>query len=166
MASSLLRLACTTSLRPATFRFSSPLVSIVQTRLLQSAAPQLERYFTESHEWVDVQGSIATVGITDYAQKALGDIVYVDLPESGLELDTEDEFGSIESVKAASELIAPCNGTVTEVNEELSDSPGLVNESPEDKGWIIKLELSSDDGFGMLMSREQYEKFLQETRED
>eukprot|EP00043_Microstomoeca_roanoka_P012921 m.125669 g.125669 ORF g.125669 m.125669 type:complete len:168 (+) comp15626_c4_seq1:175-678(+) len=160
-----LRAAARISLRsPARLQMVS--APVAAARSFSSSLPVWDRYFTESHEWLDVQGNIATVGITNYAQEALGDIVYVDLPEVGAEFDKEEEFGSIESVKAASELYAPCNGTVTAVNEQLQDSPGLVNESAEQDGWIIKLEVTSPEQLDALMNEQQYQDFLKASRDN
>lgn len=99
---------------------------------------------------------MATVGITDFAQAALGDIVFVDLPELGDEFEAKDSFGSVESVKAASDVYAPVGGKVLEVNEALTDEPGLVNQSPEDDAWFIKLEVADDSDLGELMNADQY----------
>ncbi|KAK6533394.1 hypothetical protein TWF694_002340 [Orbilia ellipsospora] len=128
--------------------------AIIPTRVLNSplsrrqfsktAVPfELVRRYTKDHEWVEVdtETKIATMGITDHAQKALGEIVYVDLPEIGLEVDQDGSLGSVESVKAASDILSPVSGTVTEVNEALRDAPKIVNDSPEDDGWVAKLDV-------------------------
>lgn len=116
------------------------------------------RRYTESHEWVSLSdnGEEATVGITDYAQNALGDIVYVELPDVGEELDVEDEFGAIESVKAASELYSPVSGTVAAVNEALNDKPGLINTQPDTDGWIVRIAVASKADFENLLDEEAY----------
>eukprot|EP01083_Nonionella_stella_P028690 79045_1 len=98
-------------------------------------------YFTPAHEYASVDGKVATCGITDFAQAALGDIVFVDLPEVGDEFEKGESIGSVESVKAASDVYAPVSGTVVEINEVLSDEPGVVNDSPEKSGWFIKIEM-------------------------
>eukprot|EP00591_Stephanopyxis_turris_P010220 CAMPEP_0195515152 /NCGR_PEP_ID=MMETSP0794_2-20130614/6325_1 /TAXON_ID=515487 /ORGANISM="Stephanopyxis turris, Strain CCMP 815" /LENGTH=163 /DNA_ID=CAMNT_0040643535 /DNA_START=101 /DNA_END=592 /DNA_ORIENTATION=+ len=113
-------------------------------------------YFTPAHEYVTVDGNIGTCGITDFAQSALGDIVYVDLPEVGDEFEKGDSFGSVESVKAASDVYAPVSGTVVEVNETLSDEPETVNAKAETDAWFIKIELSSPDETGDLMGADAY----------
>lgn len=100
-----------------------------------------ERRYSETHEWVTVDGSVATVGITDFAQAQLGDVVFLELPRLGQQLTAGDSFGAIESVKAASDLYAPVAGTVLEVNESLANSPELVNKEPFGQGWLIKLEI-------------------------
>lgn len=111
-----------------------------------------------AHEYCKVDGKVATIGITDFAQAALGDIVFVDLPELGDEFDAKDSFGSVESVKAASDVYAPISGKVLEVNESLVDEPGLVNTSAEDEAWFIKLEVGDDSEseLGELMNADQY----------
>ena len=100
--------------------------------------PDLLNY-TKNHEWLDIDGSIVTVGITDYAQKSLGDIVFIELPEIGMIVDVDETLGNIESVKAVSELFCPIPGEVIEVNKDLEETPELINESPYDDGWIVKL---------------------------
>ena len=119
----------------------------------------MSTYYTTAHEYCKVEGNVATVGITDFAQAALGDIVYVDLPEPGDHFDAKDPFGSVESVKAASDVYAPIAGKVLEVNEALVDDPGMVNTHAEDDAWFIKMEIT-DDGKDLdsLMNAEQYKK--------
>ncbi len=109
-----------------------------------------------AHEYCKIDGKIATIGITDFAQAALGDIVFVDLPTPGDTFSAKDSFGSVESVKAASDVYAPVSGKVLEVNESLSDEPGLVNSSAEDDAWFVKLELSDESELGEVMNPEQY----------
>ena len=109
-----------------------------------------ERYYTETHEWVTVQDSLATLGITDYAQAQLGDVVFLELPRVGKLLEAGDSFGVVESVKAASDLYSPVAGTVTEVNESLNATPELVNRDPYGEGWLIKVHLNGDLGEGLL----------------
>ncbi|KAK1384755.1 Glycine cleavage system H protein [Heracleum sosnowskyi] len=118
--------------------------------------------YADSHEWVKVEGSSATVGITDHAQDHLGDVVYVELPEIGTAVTQGDSFGAVESVKATSDINSPVSGKVVEVNEELNDSPALVNSSPYEKGWIIKVELSKNDELKSLMDSDSYSKFCDE----
>jgi len=112
----------------------------------------------QAHEYCKVDGNIATIGITDFAQAALGDIVFVDLPEPGDDFEAKDSFGSVESVKAASDVYAPVSGKVTEINENLSDEPGLVNTSAESDAWFIKLEMSDESELDGLMNAEQYKE--------
>lgn len=118
--------------------------------------------YSKSHEWVKIDGDVATIGITDYAQKELGEIVFVDLPETGQIFDTGDEFGTIESVKAVSELYMPVAGEVMEQNPHLKDEPGAVNEDPHGEGWLLKLKVGSNSDWLELMSAEDYEKYLEE----
>ena len=119
-----------------------------------------ENLYTREHEWVRIEGKKAEVGITDHAQKALGDIVFVDLPEIDDEIDSGDEFGSVESVKAVSSLFMPVTGRITAVNTELKDSPELINEECYDDGWMIRVELIKPDESADLLSAEEYEEFL------
>lgn len=116
--------------------------------------------YAESHEWVSVDGDIATIGISDYAQHALGDIVYVDMPEEGDEMEAGEVFGAVESVKAASDLICPVSGDVVEVNEALEDSPELINKDAFDT-WIIKVRMSNPDEVNALLDAEAYAKLCE-----
>ncbi|XP_021769235.1 glycine cleavage system H protein 2, mitochondrial-like [Chenopodium quinoa] len=118
--------------------------------------------YTDSHEWVKVEGNSATVGITDHAQEHLGDVVYVELPEEGAAVSKGEAFGAVESVKASSDVNSPISGKVTKVNDEVGDSPGLVNSSPYEKGWIIKVELSNSDELNSLMDADKYSKFCED----
>jgi glycine cleavage system H protein len=112
--------------------------------------------YTKSHEYVRIEGLYAYVGITDYAQQQLGNVVYVDMPEVGDEVTAEEEFGAVESVKAASDLISPVSGTVEEINEDLEDNPELINEDAF-KNWIIKVKLSDKSELDNLLTPEQYQ---------
>uniref|UniRef100_A0A3Q0QQ72 Glycine cleavage system H protein n=1 Tax=Amphilophus citrinellus TaxID=61819 RepID=A0A3Q0QQ72_AMPCI len=116
--------------------------------------------FTDKHEWVQVEGGIGTVGISSYAQEALGDVVYCGLPEVGQRLEQMDEFGALESVKAASELYSPLTGEVTEINTELAENPGLVNKDCYAKGWIIKMTIEKPEELDGLMDQAAYDKFV------
>jgi glycine cleavage system H protein len=118
------------------------------------------RYFTEEHEWVEVDGAIGTVGITEYAQGQLGDIVFVDVPADGRELAKGDEAAVVESVKAASDVYTPVSGTVLEGNTALADSPDLVNSDAEGEGWFFRITLSDEDELGELMDEAAYEAFV------
>ncbi|KAK1281655.1 hypothetical protein QJS10_CPB22g00331 [Acorus calamus] len=118
--------------------------------------------YCDSHEWVKVDGTSATVGITDHAQDHLGDVVYVELPQVGTTVTQGASFGAVESVKATSDVNSPVSGKVIEVNEELSNSPGLVNASPYEKGWMLKVEISNVDEVNSLMDSEKYSKFCEE----
>ena len=115
-------------------------------------------YYSESHEWVKVEGNVAIVGITDYAQHALGNIVYVDMPEVDDEVAKEEDFGAVESTKAASDLISPVSGTVIEINEALEDSPELINENAFEN-WFMKVEMSDAAELEGLMDAAAYEAF-------
>ncbi|GAA6152778.1 glycine cleavage system protein GcvH [Pseudoteredinibacter isoporae] len=118
--------------------------------------------FTKDHEWLLISGSQATVGITEFAQEQLGDVVFVELPDVGSEYSQGDEVAVIESVKAAGEIVAPLAGTVVEVNEELADNPELVNESPLQDGWFVKMQLSDGVDLSELMSESEYQEFTAE----
>lgn len=121
--------------------------------------------YHREHAWVRVEGKRATVGITDYAQHQLGDIVYVDLPELETEVDADSELSEIESTKATSPVICPVSGSVLEVNEDLGDSPEIINEDPYGNGWLVVLQMTDPSEVNDLMSRDEYEKFLREEAE-
>ena len=118
-------------------------------------------YYTKDHEWLKIDGDEARVGITDFAQKQLGDVVYVELPQSGVQLEFHQSFGVIESVKAVSDIYSPVSGEVIEINQELNDSPELVNEDPHNKGWIIRIKIKDESELDKLMSASEYENFLE-----
>ncbi|MBN9655469.1 glycine cleavage system protein GcvH [Halobacillus litoralis] len=118
--------------------------------------------YSEEHEWVKEEGEKVRVGITEFAQSELGDIVFVELPEVGDELEADEPFGSVESVKTVSELYAPLSGKVVEVNEDLEDSPEFVNESPYDKAWMVVVEPSDNSKVNDLMTAEEYEAMIDE----
>lgn len=120
----------------------------------------MSRYFTDEHEWVDVEGDTATVGITDYAQEQLGDIVFVETPDVGTELSQGDDAAVVESVKAASDVYAAVSGEVIEVNEMLEDEPGLVNSSAEEDGWFFRITLSDKSELDDLMDEKAYKAFV------
>jgi len=128
-------------------------------RGIMSKTPN-DNLYTRDHEWVKIEGNKAEVGITDHAQKALGDIVFVELPDLEDEIDAGDEFGSIESVKTVTSLFMPMSGRIIAVNTELKDNPELINEECYDEGWVIRLELSNPDESAELLSSEEYEEFL------
>ncbi|TKC15395.1 glycine cleavage system protein GcvH [Robertmurraya kyonggiensis] len=125
------------------------------------ATPKELRYSKE-HEWVKIEGEQARIGITDFAQSELGDIVFVELPEIGDEVTANEPFGSVESVKTVSELYAPISGKVIEINEELNDSPEFVNESPYEKAWMIVIEPADASDVEKLMSAEEYASMINE----
>ena len=124
------------------------------------ATPEDNRY-AKSHEYVHLEGEIATIGITDYAQKELGDVVFVELPQVGTQLDAGDELGSIESVKAVSELFAPVSGEVVEINEALADNPALVNSDPWGDGWMIRMRVGDATEVDELMTAEEYDEYIE-----
>ncbi|SHK09312.1 glycine cleavage system protein GcvH [Desulforamulus aeronauticus] len=123
---------------------------------------QADLKYSKEHEWIRVEGSRAVIGITDFAQDSLGDIVFVELPSVGESLEVEDTFGVVESVKTASDLYAPVSGKVVEVNEALADSPELVNREPYGQGWMIVVEISDVSQLENLMDAEQYQKMVEE----
>ncbi len=117
--------------------------------------------YTEDHEWIKIDGDEATIGLADYAQDALGDIVYVELPEEEEEFDAEEALGAVESVKAASDIFMPVGGEIIEINEDLLDEPALLNEDPYEN-WIVKIKVEDKSELDNLMSSEDYKKFLDE----
>ncbi len=119
--------------------------------------------YTKEHEWIQVQGNVGTVGITDHAQESLGDIVFVELPKPGAQVAAGSSFGSVESVKAVSELYAPASGKVTAVNEELNQTPEAINKNAQ-SAWMIKIELSNPKELDGLLTAEQYEAFIAEEK--
>ncbi len=123
--------------------------------------PEDLKYHKE-HTWVRISGNRATIGITDYAQDQLGDIVYIDLPDEDTEIEKDSEFTEIESTKSTSSVIAPVSGTIVEVNEELDESPEIINESPYDKGWIVVVEMSDPSEIDELLDSADYERFVEE----
>ena len=118
------------------------------------------KYYTEDHEWVEVNGEEAVVGISEYAADELGDVTYVELPEEDDDFIIGDRLGEVESVKASSDIYSPVSGTVSVVNEALADEPGLINESPEDKGWICKLVNIDSSELDDMMDEEAYQKYI------
>ena len=118
--------------------------------------------YTSEHEWVRVEGDVVTIGISDYAQQALGDITYVELPEVGAELQPGEDFAVVESAKAASDIFAPVTGTVTEVNAALEESPELINQDPYGQGWLCRLTGVLAEQLEPLLSAEEYEKLIAE----
>jgi glycine cleavage system H protein len=120
----------------------------------------MPRYYTDEHEWIDVEDDIATVGITEYAQGQLGDIVFVELPEVGALIEQGKDAAVVESVKAASDVYAPITGEITEVNPALEDDPALVNSSPEDAGWFFKMTIADEGELDALMDEDGYKAFV------
>jgi glycine cleavage system H protein len=118
--------------------------------------------YSKDHEWISVQDNVGTIGITDYAQHELGDVVYVDLPEVGDTFESGEPFGSVESVKAVSEVFCPVAGEVIEVNAKLEESPELINQSPHQQAWMVKIRLTHPEELKSLLSSEEYEEYLQE----
>ncbi|XP_035642885.1 glycine cleavage system H protein, mitochondrial-like [Oncorhynchus keta] len=159
----------TANFSPVLIQRSRP-VQISASRLLWKANPaqslstasrlSTALKFTDKHEWVRVEGGIGTVGISNFAQEALGDVVYCGLPEVGQKLEQMEEFGALESVKAASELYSPLTGEVTEINTELAVNPGLVNKSCYEVGWLIKMTIDNPAELDGLMDDCSYEKFI------
>jgi len=119
-----------------------------------------DRRYTKEHEWVRVENDLSVVGVTDYAQDQLGDIVYLDLPSPGTQVKQLDKLGEIESVKAVSDLYSPVSGEVTEVNQEVIDKPELVNQSPYQEGWLVRVRLADPAEVDKLLSAEQYDELI------
>lgn len=124
-----------------------------------SNIPENLRY-SKDHEWVTVEGDVATIGISDYAQSSLGDVVYVDFPRIGDKFEINEAFGSVESVKAVSEVFTPLSGEIVEVNESLNDTPESVNSDPYGDAWFIKIKMSNTGEYDALLSSEEYEEYL------
>ena len=119
-----------------------------------------KKKYSKDHEWVLQDGEIATIGITNYAQESLGDIVFIDLPSVGKSINSGDQVGVIESVKAASDLFSPIGGEIIEVNRELKNSPQLVNSDPENSGWYMKIKIRNENDLNILMNYEEYQKII------
>ena len=117
-----------------------------------------ENYYTKDHEWAQVDENVVTVGITEYAQDSLGEIVYVELPEEGQKVTQGEPFGVVESVKAVSDLVAPVSGTVIEINTSIVDNPGTLNDDPMNEGWMIRIEMDSEKELANLMRAPEYKK--------
>lgn len=128
-----------------------------------SIYPEDFRY-TKEHEWVKPEGDVATVGITDHAQNELGDIVYVDLPKVGAKIESGKSLGSVESVKAVSDIYAPVSGEVTEINESLATSPEKLNADPHGAAWLVKVKMSAPDEITQLLSAADYQKYIEAER--
>ena len=129
------------------------------------AYPTQYRY-SKDHEWIDVTGDTGTIGITDYAQSELGDVVFVELPAAGTKLTTGKNFGSVESVKAVSEIYAPAAGDVTEANAALTANPELINTDPHQAGWLIKIKLADPSEVNALMDAAAYEKYIEAKKKE
>lgn len=125
-----------------------------------------ELHYTQSHEWVRIDGDVGTIGITEYAQKELGEIVYLELPEVGHVFNANEEFGTVESVKAVSELFTPVSGEIVEINKGAVTEPGIVNDDPLGDGWLIKMKLTTDEEVGKLMTAEQYANYVQQEEKE
>jgi glycine cleavage system H protein len=123
-------------------------------------------HYAASHEWVRIDGDVGTIGITEHAQKELGEIVYLELPEVGHAYNADDEFGTVESVKAVSELFIPISGEVVEVNRSAVSEPGIVNDDPFGDGWLIKVKVTTDDEVRKLMNAEQYAEYVKSEQEE
>ncbi len=120
-------------------------------------------YYTKDHEWAQVDENIVTVGITEFAQNSLGEIVYVELPEEGQKVTQGESFGVVESVKAVSDLLAPVSGTVIEINQSLSEDPAVLNDDPINDGWLIRIEMDTEKELAILMRAPDYKKLIAES---
>jgi glycine cleavage system H protein len=120
-----------------------------------------EYYYTKDHEWAQVDENVVTIGITEYAQDSLGEVVYVELPEEGQKVTQGEPFGVVESVKAVSDLVAPVSGTVIEINSMIADNPGSLNDDPFNEGWLIRIEMDSEKELANLMRAPDYKKITQ-----
>jgi glycine cleavage system H protein len=138
-------------------RFQSRFVAVAAAAVARRL--YATRYFTDSHEWIEIEGTTATIGITNHAQESLGDVIFVGLPQVGDAVEAKQPFGEIESVKATSDIYSPITGKVTDVNENVKTQPKLINDSAEDQGWMIKVN-ASDASVEGLMDRAKYDAFL------
>jgi glycine cleavage system H protein len=120
--------------------------------------------YTKEHEWIKIEGAIATVGITDYAQDSLGDVVYLELLQEGATVIKDEPFGVVESVKSVSDLSSPVNGSIIEVNDALVDSPEVINDDPYGEAWMIKVELGNPGGLDDILTAEEYQKYTEEEK--
>ena len=120
-----------------------------------------EYYYTKDHEWAQVDENIVTVGITEFAQNSLGEVVYAELPEEGQKVTQNEPFGVVESVKAVSDLFAPVSGTVIEINQAVVDDPGVLNDQPMDEGWLIRIEMDNERELANLLKAPDYKKIIQ-----
>lgn len=120
-----------------------------------------ENYYTKDHEWAQVDENLVTVGITEFAQNSLGEVVYVELPETGQKVTQGEPFGVVESVKAVSDLLAPVSGTVLEVNDSVSENPGLINDDSLNEGWLVRIEMDTEKELANLMRAPEYRKLIE-----
>ncbi|PVU86741.1 hypothetical protein BB559_000617 [Furculomyces boomerangus] len=139
--------------------FSKRMFSVLPTRFYAT------KKYTASHEWIEVENGVGTVGITDHAQSALGDVVYVETPEPGTEIEIEGQVGAVESVKAASDLYSPVSGEIIEANALLATKPKLINQSPEKDGWLFKIKLSDETELDQLLDEAKYNELVGEESE-
>lgn len=147
--------------RKSLFNISAIKISLHVSRSITSTrCLNIKRLYTEKHEWITINGNVGIIGISNYAQEALGDVVYAQLPDIGSEIKKEAECGALESVKAASELFSPVSGKVVEKNEAVEKTPSLINTSCYEKGWLFKVELSKPDELKSLMNEEAYNLYL------
>jgi glycine cleavage system H protein len=116
--------------------------------------------FTDDHEWIKIDDNIVTIGITDFAQSELGDIIYVEFPDVGTKFSNKDSIGTLEAVKTVADIFAPLSGFITEINESLEDNPELINESPYENGWIIKMKIEDIEDYGKLLNADEYKKLI------
>ncbi|KAJ1474108.1 glycine cleavage H-protein-domain-containing protein [Baffinella frigidus] len=150
--------------RQALARTAAPVFRANQhARMFSTTMVAREMRYAKSHEYCNLEGDVATIGISDHAQSALGDVVYVEIPESGDPLKVGKGFSAVESVKAASDIYAPMSGEIVEVNSELDGNPQFLNEDAEGKGWICKIKISDKSEFEKLMNKAAYDKFVEES---
>jgi glycine cleavage system H protein len=123
-----------------------------------------EYFYTKDHEWAQVDDNVVTIGITEYAKDALGEVVYIELPEVGRKVSQHQAFGVIESVKAVSDLFAPVSGTITEVNTSVVDSPSILNDDPNNEGWLVRIEMDSEKDLSSLLKVADYKKLITDSK--
>ncbi|KAI8339398.1 glycine cleavage system H protein [Chlamydoabsidia padenii] len=141
-------------LTSSVFRPYAPVIR--NTATLAAIRTYATKKYTTDHEWISIDNGVGTIGITDYAQKALGDVVFVESPSVGSNVDKQDQIGAVESVKAASDIYSPVTGEVVDVNEALADEPSLINSSPEDEGWLAKIKIADPEELSGLMDEKAY----------
>ncbi|KAI4726246.1 glycine cleavage system H protein [Aureobasidium sp. EXF-10728] len=164
LARSVFRSSLATATRPT---FSCRIANAQLSRPFSAKAAALAKKYTQDHEWIDLSpdAKIGTIGISTYAANALGDVVFVELPTTDLEVSSGDTIGSVESVKSASDIMTPVSGTIVEANAVLEEKPSTINKSPEGEGWIAKIEIKDAKEVEGLMSEEEYKKFTEESEE-
>jgi len=158
--SSLTRMCHSGGLKQVLNQTAVPQYFVIAKRQFATSPAAFQLLFSEKHEWIQIENGVGTVGVSHYAQEALGDIVFAQLPEMDADLEADEDCGALESVKAASEIYVPMSGTVVAINDALTDNPGLINASPYDEGWLFKIKVSNEGEAESLMDTKAYDDFL------